>query len=451
MTLLWLGFLIAIVLGSLYPFTFDASRATPEAWQALWQSWGWRTSRGDIAGNVLLFVPAGFLGMMAHRRAPYMLRAAIVFSLALVVAAGVQIVQLYLPRSATMVDVTWNMVGLVPGLVFFMLPWQRVARRFDLQLSLEVVPLALIGCWVLYRLWPLLPTIDLQEVKNSLKPLLVTPRVTLAGIGINCGAWVGIAWLLRRTEAKGRLEPLLPVLIAVTFLGEIMIVGNTLSADNVLGAIAALLLWFVVLRNLPAALSTSVTALVFTGSIVLIALAPYTFGAPGSFSWLPFGGLLGGSMLANTFAVVHKTFLYGALAYIFSALLGSRLAAAIPAATLVFALEWAQIRLPGRTAEVTDPILVCLAVLSIMLIERSVPRLTLGLPAEIDRPSKAAIRETETRSQAPSITPPMASPVISRRVLTERPKARTDKPFSLADAEKRLAGRRFSDDSGSEG
>ncbi len=394
MMILWLGFLLVIILGSLYPFTFSTQDATPEAWDALWNSWGWRTSRGDIAGNVLLFVPAGFLGMMAHRKGPYILRACIVCLIAFVVAAGVQVVQVYLPRSATMVDVTWNMVGMLPGLLFFLLPWEQAARRLNLRLDLNVVAVSLIGSYMLYRLWPLLPTIDLSEVKDSLKPLLVDPVFSIEGLITNTAAWTGIAWLMRRADVSGRLDWLLPVLIGGCFLGEIMVVNNTVSLNNVAGAGAALVIWFVALRHLPGRLSALAVALVFTAGIVTDALAPFEFGAPGEFAWMPFSGMLGGSMMANTYSVIDKAFLYGTLVFLWAAVLGSTLIAALPVAGLLLGLEWTQRTLPGRTAEVTDAVLALAAALTIVLISRTIPGVRLGFAGGAAEQYEPAERET---------------------------------------------------------
>jgi hypothetical protein len=90
-------------------------------------------------------------------------------------------------------------------------------------------------------------------------------------------------------------------------------------------------------------------------------LRPYTF-TPGSapFHWLPFAGYLGGSMFVAVQAFGQKVFCYGGLIWILARAGFGSWKPAIPIALLVLGLEIAQMRLPGRVAEITDPLLVLL-------------------------------------------------------------------------------------------
>ncbi|MHC4341096.1 MAG: VanZ family protein, partial [Planctomycetota bacterium] len=65
MTFLFLLVAGLITYGSLFPFEFHPAE---EIWERLLQSWGERTSRGDLLSNIVLYVPFGYLGMLALQR-----------------------------------------------------------------------------------------------------------------------------------------------------------------------------------------------------------------------------------------------------------------------------------------------------------------------------------------------------------------------------------------------
>lgn len=79
------------------------------------------SSRGDVLGNVLLFLPWALVSRPlagASARAQWSL---LLSGLAL--AAGLQIMQIALPsRDAAVSDIVWNMVGLLLG-QFALAPW----------------------------------------------------------------------------------------------------------------------------------------------------------------------------------------------------------------------------------------------------------------------------------------------------------------------------------------
>jgi hypothetical protein len=104
-----------------------------------------------------------------------------------------------------------------------------------------------------------------------------------------------------------------------------------------------------------------VIALLFAGMVLVEALAPFHFlSAPRPFGWIPFRGFFHGSLSVNLVSFLEKCFVYGALVWLL-ARSGVRLGiAAAGAAAFVLALHVAQTYLPGRSAEITDPLLVLL-------------------------------------------------------------------------------------------
>jgi hypothetical protein len=96
----------------------------------------------------------------------------------------------------------------------------------------------------------------------------------------------------------------------------------------------------------------------FAGAVTIEALQPFQFSAvPHAFGWLPFGGYLQGSLEVNVRSFLEKMFTYGALTWLL-ARAGCRFMAAVGLSCgLVLCLRLSQVFLPGRSAEITDPII----------------------------------------------------------------------------------------------
>ena len=114
---LWIAFVLLATYVSIYPFNFQFRPINAETLRAFLESWHNMTSRGDILGNVVLFVPFGILGMLAAKPGTQNLRRLVfVCLLGTVFAFALQVAQLYLPsRDQALQDVFWNLLGTVVG------------------------------------------------------------------------------------------------------------------------------------------------------------------------------------------------------------------------------------------------------------------------------------------------------------------------------------------------
>jgi len=360
---LWALALAGVIFLSLWPFTIDPSRADATAWSALWRSWGWRTSRGDIAGNVSLFVPVGVLTALAAAMGRRVAAMMALGAIGLGVAVGVQAAQLYIPaRDATMVDVVWNAVGLALGTVAGAAVAAGVPERGHNRADVRILPLLIIGAWLAYRLAPFVPAIDWQLIKDNLKPALLHPRLRWTDVVSDAAAWLAVAFLLTTATPRGRLDLALPLLVVAVFGAEVLIVyRDGVSAANLAGAVLAVVLWLGLVRWLPGA--AWLIALILIGRVVLDGLWPFAFReAPvAAFQWLPFRGILGGSMWLNLLALLEKAFVYAALAYAGGLAVRSWPVVAIAGAAMLAGVEWLQRYQPGHVPEITDPLLLILA------------------------------------------------------------------------------------------
>lgn len=391
---LLIAFVIIATLGSIYPFEFRYAPLDAATLRAFAATCCTRTGRGDILGNILLFMPIGFAGMLAFRPdATVMRRLALLVVTSVVFATLLQVLQLYLPsRDESLQDVIWNLCGTLAGAGVAIAAGSRIIAANTEELTPETVPIALIASWLTYRLIPFVPSIDLQLYKDSLKPVL---QGGLSGVDVlhDMAAWLVVAYLLRMISRERRLDAWLALLIAGTFVLEIVIVSNSLSSANIVGALLAVVLWR--FRSLIPVRSESLLVALLLLSVVLSGLEPFVLSPYGTaFNWYPFYGFLGGSMYLNTLSAAEKVFLYGSMVFLLQTLAVGRVAAVGLVFGAVFVVELLQTRFIGHTPEITDPVLVLLAAAALWWLgskdERTPQRSPAAEPEATIRTRKAA-------------------------------------------------------------
>lgn len=364
-TLIWLVCLGTVCALSTWPFNFTAPDASGDAWTSLWRSWGLASSRGDIAGNLALFVPVGVFGLVGLASPLGLRRIVLVLALSMLVAVAAQAAQIYLPsRSATLVDVIWNGIGLILGTFLAFLIRRCSASSYWGFQDLRMLPFVIICIWLAYRLAPFIPSIDFQLIKDNLKPLLLQPNLTISGIVGNTAAWAVVALLLRDVWRHGRGDLWLLPLAGATFAIEALVVARDgVSADNVGGVLFAVVIWFAMFRWLPR--PAALVWFLLSGAIIVDGLWPFSFTVqdPSTFYWFPLRGILGGSMWLNVQVILEKTFLYTALAYLGWRTTKSWALSAVIGAILLASVEWLQRLQDGHVSEVTDPLLLVIAAL----------------------------------------------------------------------------------------
>jgi hypothetical protein len=137
-----------------------------------------------------------------------------------------------------------------------------------------------------------------------------------------------------------------------------MIVGKTLGTAELAGAGLAFGLWLVLAIGAGERLRVSAIALLFFAAVVMERLAPFHFSAHARhFGWVPFLGLMRGSVELNIMSFLEKAFLYGSLIWLLGQS-GLRFSTStVLVAMMLLATSWAEIYLPGRSAEITDAII----------------------------------------------------------------------------------------------
>jgi VanZ family protein len=329
-------FLVVVLIGygSLYPFDFSAAGVNRATIDEFLRSWTAPSSRGDILGNIFLFLLFGLLGQLAlppgGRRAARFARL-LVFGLAF--ALALQVAQLFIhERAAVLIDVVWNMVGLVIGALIAFPDRIRTLITGQRLASGAMVPMLLIGAWIASLLVPFVPSIDLELWRDSLwvvlvpstdpqiwadrlRPLLLRRPFEFDAFIRYLPAWLAAASLGAAVIGERWLTLKLAVVVVATLGLKIVIVNNDLDVTDIAAGAAAVLAFGALIRYLP--YRGSIIAALLVAGYVYSGLSPFEarVDAP-VFAWMPFDGSLTGSMSANAASIAYKAFLYGALIWL---------------------------------------------------------------------------------------------------------------------------------------
>ncbi len=362
-----------IVYGSLYPFSFAAVDGAGPV-EALRQLSFARTTRSDIAANVLLYLPfgacltwllAGRLGGLFAAVAATLAAAALSFA--------IEFAQLYETRRvASLSDFTYNTIGAFAG-AWIALAIGATHRRLHgspvAALLRHPVATALLLSWIGYRLAPFAPQLDPGKWISAFAPLVDLARVVPGTVLPHALAWL-ILVPIAECLAPGRTLRLLSTAMAAVLAGRILFAGMTLEPAELAGMAAALLLAQPLLR-LPPERTVSALAAALIVMMAIQGLAPFDFQiAQDRFALVPFGESLTHYRATNLTDMFLRCFTDGALVWLLARSGLSVLGATALGAGVVFSIELLQTWLPSHTAEITDPLLAIAAGGLIAVFER---------------------------------------------------------------------------------
>ncbi len=367
----WLA-LTLIAYGSLYPLQFAAPAAND--WHEFIDSWGARSSLGDILGNIALFVPYGLCGLLAlHRHHGMVLRVLLVGVSALAFAAVLQVAQLFIPtRVPTLIDVVWNAMGTGLGIAAGYGLGAHLGRR-NLTTSTLPVPGLLVLAWLLIELLPLVPSLDYEALQESFKPLLHNPGWNTVDALLAASSVFAIGHLLLASLPRRNAWPALIVLLVTATLGKVVVLTQALTVPVLIGwglGVVAVL----GCERIDQARRAALVFWTLLTCYTVAALEPFVFSAqPRAFNWVPFADVLRGRMLNNVSALAPRLFVYAVVLWLCSR--PRLLATALAVAAWVTLLEITQIWLPGRVATISEPMWVLLVAL-LMSSLRNAPAVT---------------------------------------------------------------------------
>jgi hypothetical protein len=225
----------------------------------------------------------------------------------------------------------------------------------------HLVVLGLVALWTLAELAPLIPSIDFEGIKNSLKPLLLSPRFDIVVALFEAAQVLLLGHLLRQVFGSQRGTFYLTCLLGLVVIGKLLVRGQSLDWSLASGFALGLALWVGILApqyDRRAALHVVVIA---TVAYTAFALAPFQWRPASAFAWWPFSGSLGGGMLVNARALAATTFVLAGVVLLIRRLSPAPWPWVFGLAGWVLVLEIAQLWVVNRSAGSTEPLLVLAA------------------------------------------------------------------------------------------
>lgn len=343
--------------GSLYPFSF--SPASEGAFAKLFLEFDLFSSRGDVLGNIGLFVPWGLFGILVWSPKGGFGRAVTrTVGLGFVLAFALQVIQVWIPvRSASVGDVVWNLAGCLLGAGVGRMLATR-PRLFAGFSTGQVRAAYMLLVWLAVEWLPLVPSLDFQLFKQHARELLSFGGSAAGTLFRYLALGVFVGELSAALVGLRRSWMLQVLLMAACVSGKFLIVDASLSSAMPLGLAAGFFGWLAI-RHFTEDRRLACMAVALLLGYTIDALAPFSLKVePSAFGWLPFDELLQGSMLTNLRSLAQNLFIYSAILFCLQTVGANGVVAGIGLAFWVLVMEIAQIVIATRTAALTEPLLV---------------------------------------------------------------------------------------------
>lgn len=348
-----------IVYGSLYPFKLALFLPSSNDVAPLFHFNIFAAGLADAVSNIILFVPYGYFYALSFTKVNDRKQLWLCLSSAFIFGYVVQVAQLWangrIPWGG---DAALNTLGALLGYYLSNLLFinsKSLSRSNSPQLMVALV----IGFGlVVIKLAPFAPSMDFGILKENLKSLVLTPSIDWFWLYENTISWLVAFYCLGLAGSKLVEKNNAIILVACVLVLKCVIISNNVNLSQVVGGIAALIIWYGSRKKLSEAL------LVIALLIAIVANGYYPFeyrNNPVSFNWIPFTGSLGGNLLLNILAVTKKLLFYVAAVYLLSRITRKLVFSGIIVAAIVLISELGQVYVPNSVAEVTDAILVLFA------------------------------------------------------------------------------------------
>jgi VanZ family protein len=365
-----------IIYGSLFPLV-DWRSPTQNLLVVWQQAMGQHLSRSDLLTNILVYIPLGFLlCSVCSQRLGTFSKVVLTVILGGMLSFAMEYIQLFLPaRTSSPVDLILNVMSTIIGAISFcwlgkessigevFIGWRN---SWFISEKIADIGIMVVVLWVAVQLAPFVPSLDVGDIKNGLRPLWLTLhdlsrfncyRVTTYALNISS---LGVGLLLI-TKLRSRVPILLGVFCGTVLLVKILIVGRQLSLEAVAGLIIGFLLTFLIQRLSRGGLITiGGCSVVFAYVVDVIRPDPTTVELH-PFNWIPFGSQMMenvsgiGSILDGLWPFV--AFGFFAIMFVYPDRLRSVFKSGAFIVLGVFVLEYYQTFITGRYADITSVIL----------------------------------------------------------------------------------------------
>lgn len=375
-----------IVYGSLYPWQFHSPQLTTDPLTILLHAWPTALDRfviRDAILNVAVYVPLGIFGYLycaQHLRSVRAILTVLVF--ALVLCTGIEIAQLFEPsRYCSALDVVCNVTGTAFGILvagFYSRSLAPVIRWRVIEPFLHPKGSSLLLLfWIGFQTLPLFPQLSTTQLMHKIKSL--GSHESLDPVEMTASV---VDWLAVNAVVEDMVDPADAGAVAAAALvllpARLLLDKRSVTGGECIGASLAWIIWFGYLRKQRKRFL--LLAWLSVGALILRGLVPFQFSSSAeSFSWIPFAATLSYEHALSAVILFKKCFLYGVAVWLFRKGGYGYIAGAVGVAAILGAIEAAQRYQPGRTAEITDPLLALTMAVLLFFADR--PKRTAAAPS----------------------------------------------------------------------
>ncbi|MFZ6750184.1 VanZ family protein [Undibacterium sp. Ren11W] len=413
---------VFIIYGSLFPFDFQA---TPMPFDRFLEEWHLFQNIPDVLDNFLLFVPLG-IALHASFKSQGARIVASFFSI-LILAFGIQIVQLYLPsRTASLSDAFWNTVGMGVGLLIAARVWRALQKRLihadTAAPQHDYFPMLLVLCWFFYESFPFVPTLDIGLLRDHVKSAVFAPPFELMRLTQHwlAATLAGCAVLKVHCLRPRRLNLL--VIGAAAIFMEVFVAYGSLRRETLLGIGLGLCSAYGLEMSLKSQTRHAIFWLAL-GTYLLTIFTPYRAQPwDASFTFTPFSNLLWHGITKDIPPVAFETLAIGIMMWSGSLRAGRKQAFlsiwVVCILALLSLLEVLRVFFVGYHGD-TTPLIVALVLSPFAISASTMARMddvevsgfASAVHAEQENDTSQLIRSGQTSDSALSVAPP--APVSS--------------------------------------
>jgi VanZ family protein len=350
-----------IAYGSLYPWNFEFTSAAGNPVRILLHGWPGEWTRyvlRDIILNVVIYMPLGLVAVLAFRtRRSRSLAASAAIAFGFLLSVSMELLQVYVPgRDPSLLDVLTNTLGTAAGAGFAICFEDGIRQLLERRAGqFRAAATLLLLVWAVSELYPLFPEIGRSHLRQELTLLFHFRGLSVVETWANAAEWFAAGLALDALFARMRTFGLALAMLCVP--AQLIVTGRSLTPAEIAGALLALVLWHFVRVESRA----RCCAWMLGSAILLRQLQPFYFLAvPQPFSWIPFAATLESSREAATAIIARKAFDYGALIFALRRAGEPFVRAGLAVAVMLGVTEAIQTYLPGRSPEITDPLLALL-------------------------------------------------------------------------------------------
>ena len=354
------GVVAILIYGSFFPFTYFERPHPGDSLRDLFATWWAWPGRIHFTINVVMYVPLGLFAMLSLPRQKIVWRIAQVCLAGLALSFAIEWAQYFAgERDSELADVYGNLLGTFIGALAGAFVAHRIGRVSKTGDAPRPFVFILLACWLVFRLYPMFPSFQLHKYAAAWKPLLQSAGWAPLDLLRHAATWMGIALLCEGALGKRHARSTPVFLFAAVVLGRTVVAELVLNPAEVWGGALGLLLWIAIVSRLR--LRAVLVVAMFAGAVAIQALEPFTFRTPAkTFGLVPFRSFIEAPTETGVRTFLEKVFTYGALVWLIARTGLTTLVAAITGGVLVLGLRWLQVYLPGRSAEITDAVMLLL-------------------------------------------------------------------------------------------